>query len=389
MTRELLATPLAIVKTRHIEWVYADRIPLRTGTILAGQGGIAKSTIISDIIGKATRGTLPGSYVGRPIAVGVISPEDDMESVLVPRLMAADADLTKIVSLSTVKVTNEGRAWTTLPNIGDDLPALEDQIREHGIKLLVVDPLVSIMSGSSISQSDVRRNFDPLSALAAELEFAVLAVAHFGKSGDKAGDRLSGSHAFRDIARSLIVAAVDEETGHRIVTVEKSNYSQTMPSDAYEIESVPVDLSDGHTQSVGRARHIGGSSLTVQDLMDRDRDDHSSLSNLSQQILDVVAGRPSGVGADEVATVVHEDIGKVRKYLNRAVNRGDIERRERGVFAPVSRGSSGSSGSSAGHIGHTTHISHLEKCPVCREPLHIALTELGYTTHPNCAKEAV
>lgn len=384
MTRLMNATPLAAVRTRRVEWLYQDRIPLRTGTILAGQGGIAKSTIISDIIAKATRGLLPGTFYGTPVMVGVISPEDDTESVLVPRLMAAGADLENVRTLS-VTATSEGRSWTTLPNITDDLTALGEVIRDTGIRLLVVDPLVSIMSGNSISQSDVRRNFDPLSALAKDHDFAVLAVAHFGKSGDRAGDRLSGSHAFRDIARVLIVAAIDEDTGLRVLTVEKSNYSPVQPSDAYSIESTDVPLHDGHTQAVGRAVLVGASQVTVQEILDRDRDT-SSLSRDSQNIIEEVAKHPSGARAEVIAQALNLDIDKTRRYLNRAAIRGDIDKLERGVFVPVSRVPSVPTVPNPGHIGHTRHIPYRQNCPVCGEVLHAALLEAGILTHPNCAE---
>lgn len=387
MTRTVIASPLSQVRTRHIEWIYQDRIPLRTGTILAGQGGIAKSTIISDIIARATRGELPGSFRGKPITVGLISPEDDIESVLVPRLIAAGADLSRLVTVS-VSVTESERTWSTLPNIADDLPALGDLIHDNEIRLLIVDPLVSVMSGNSISQSDVRRNFDPLSALASDLEFAVLAVAHFGKSGEKAGDRLSGSHAFRDIARSLIVAAIDEDTGLRVLTVEKSNYSPVQPSDAYRVESAEVLLDDGHTQSIGRAVLVGNSEVTVQQILDRDRD-QSTLSDLSQKIVEHVAGHPDGVRAETVAKDLGEDIAKVRTYLNRAEKRGDIERRERGVFAPLLRVPSVSSVPSSVHTTHIEHISYRTTCTKCHTELHPSLIADGIDTHPNCGESAV
>lgn len=391
MTRQVVASRLSTVPTRHTKWLFEHRIPLRTGCIFAGQGGIAKSTIISSLIAKATLGLLPGSFEGIPVRVGMISPEDDIESVLVPRLIAAGADL-DMVSYLSVQASDGNRSWTTLPNIADDLPAMGETIAGEEIRLLVVDPLVSIMSGNSISQSDVRRNFDPLSALAKEHEFALLAVAHFGKSGERAGDRLSGSHAFRDIARVVMVAAVDEETGLRVVTVDKSNYSPEKPSDAYSIESVDVRLDDGFTQSIGHAVSAGESAVTVQEILDRERDT-SVLSADSQRIIAEVAKHPDGIDAESIAKGLgifdaqgKPDIAKVRTYLNRAANRGDIERVRRGHFAPVSRVSNVMSVSDTKHSTQIQHISYRDTCPVCRTELHPALIAAGQNTHPNCAE---
>lgn len=384
MSRAIIATTLAQVKTRRIEWIYQDRIPLRTGTILAGQGGIAKSTIISDIIAKATRGELPGSFYGTPVNVGVISPEDDDESVLVPRLIAAGADLSKIINLSRVVVNEGSKSWSTLPNIQDDLQALGEVIREHQIRFLVVDPLVSIMVGNSISQTDVRRNFDPLSSLASELEFALLAVAHFNKSGERAGDKVSGSHAFRDVARSLIVAAIDSDTEDRILTVEKSNYSPVHPSDAYSIESVGVRLDDGHDQVIGRAILRGQSTVTVQDLMDRDRDT-TGLSTDMQTIIDLVARHTDGITTQEAVEALSPTVSEasVRKGLPRAVDRGFIEKRARGLYAPLSHVSAVSTVPPR-DIKDTKDIFYVEgKCPKCGEPSAEVNASSGYL-HPGC-----
>jgi RecA-family ATPase len=383
VSREIIPKPLAGVRTRRTEWVYTDRIPLRTGTMLAGQGGIAKSTILANWIAKATRGELPGSFFGQPIAVGLVSPEDDIESILVPRLLAAGADLDLVFDLSTVVVTDSAKTWKTLPNIADDLPALADTIRANSIRLLIVDPLVSIMSGNSISQSDVRRNFDPLCSMAAELDLALLAVAHFGKSGERAGDRLSGSHAFRDITRSLILAAVDDETDLRILTVDKSNYSKIKPSDAYRVDSADVLLDDGYSQSVGKAVMVGESTMTVQDLMDRDRD-NSSLSEHAQKIIAFVNEHPDGVKTgDVIAGMSNVPEATVRKALTRAVDRGDIQRHERGMYGPLSQVPSVPSVPSVGHERHKRPYSSLGRCPKCGNESDPVNAAFEYT-HPGC-----
>ncbi|CAN5516141.1 hypothetical protein BH10ACT6_BH10ACT6_01240 [soil metagenome] len=381
MTRAISALPLTAVYTRRTEWIYADRIPLRTGTILAGQGGIAKSTIISDIIARATRGELPGTFHGRPIAVGIISPEDDDESVLVPRLLAAGADLSLIYNLSTVVVTEGEKSWKTLPSIAEDLQALGRLITQNSIRLLVVDPLVSIMSGNSISQSDVRRNFDPLSSMAADLEFALLAVAHFGKTGEKAGDRLSGSHAFRDVARSLIVAAVDDETDARVLTVEKSNYSPLQPSDAYRIDSVNVRLHDGYTQSIGRAVLIGDSRVSVQDILDRDRD-RPALSSDMSAVVDLVNAHADGVTvAQAIEALPGIAEATVRRYLTRASQRGQIERSDRGLYVPCPNVLLSQPPKRQKDI--KTHFLSGHICPKCGEPSDPVNAPFDYI-HPDC-----
>src|SRR5690606_39017018 len=67
--RNLSPRPLSHIETRRQRWLYQDLIPLGASTIVAGRGGIGKSTILAWLAASATRGTLPGDLNGEPIAV--------------------------------------------------------------------------------------------------------------------------------------------------------------------------------------------------------------------------------------------------------------------------------------------------------------------------------
>lgn len=188
------------------------------------------------------------------------------------------------------------------------------------------------MRGDSHRLEDVRSNLDPLHQLANDLGIAVVCVAHFNKGGGRAGDKVSGSHAFRDIARSLMVLAVDEQTDERILTVEKSNYSQDRPSLAFAVDSVSVPTAVGESTTVGCARFLGPSDVTVQDLLDRDT---SNLSERSADLVEFVTASDYPVTPAEVSEALGLDQAQARTYLARAVTAGRIKRVARGVFASL------------------------------------------------------
>lgn len=332
MSRELLVTPLAMIQPEPVTWAVLDQIPTHTITILAGAAGIAKSTILAHYIARWTLGRSVGDFTG-PSPVAIINGEDDLARVLVPRLIAAGADLRHVHAIDGVRVTDEnGETWVSSATLADDLPRIRHTIQELGVRVLIVDPIISLMSGDSHRLEDVRRNLDPLASMAADLGIAIVCVAHFNKGGGRAGEKVSGSHAFRDIARSLLVLAVDEETDDRILSVEKSNYSARKPSLAFSVESAAVPLPDGSTATVGRARLLGETSLTVQDLLNRDT---STLGDVSSQIVAAVSHAAEPVSAREVATEVGEPEDKVSRYLRRLTDSGRIQRAERGRFVPL------------------------------------------------------
>lgn len=332
VTRNLLRTPLAAVQVERQGWLVKDQIPLDVITILAGMAGIAKSTILAWYIAGLTHGTLPGDFYGKPVPVAIIAGEDDISRMLVPRLIAAGVDLDLVTALSGVQVTDEGGDWITSPNLADDLASIKQALIDTGAKLLIIDPIISLMRGDSHRLEDVRRNLDPLASMAAELDVAIVCVAHFNKGGGQASDKVSGSHAFRDIARSMMLLAVDEETDNRILSVEKSNYSAVKPSVAFRVDSVDVPIRNGDVTTVGRAVMLGDSSLTVQDILNRDV---SALGERSADLVDYVNRAPEGVRAEDVATALDIPINQARTYLSRAASSGRINRAERGVYVAL------------------------------------------------------
>ncbi|NYF10810.1 hypothetical protein HDC94_001966 [Leifsonia sp. AK011] len=395
MTRTLLTTPLTSVSTRRQHWAYSDLVPIGVPTILAGRGGIGKSTILAWLASGLTRGTFPGDFQGRPVSVGFISGEDDLATTLKPRLQAAGANLELIQSFSTVEVVNEdGTTWHSLPTIAEDLRILKEQLREWGTRVLIIDPIVSLMSGDSIKSSDVRKNLDPIAALAAELDIAPIMVMHFGKGAGNASDKVSGSHAFRDIARSVLLLAVDEETDQRILSVDKSNYGLRNPSLAFEVVSADVPTDDGDISVVGRAHLIGETNLTVHELVSR-AEAVGQLGDLSTEILAYVNKAEGEVTVREISDELDIPQSQARTYLGRLTRSERITRTGRGRYTRVSLPIGISSVSSVlsnypndTHGTDNTDLRNETPCVVCGNPCTLEDPEHGYV-HPNCVPVGV
>ena len=389
--RRLLVQPLSQVKTRRQQWAYRPLIPLRVLTIFAGIGGIGKSTILAWITAGLTNGEFGGDFQGQPVAVAFIAAEDDTETTLVPRLIAAGANLDLVHNFSTVETTDDaGNSWRSLPSISSDLVTLKEQLVEFGIRVLIIDPVLSIMDGDSIKAGDVRRNLDPIASLANELDIAVILVMHFNKGQGNASEKLSGSHAFRDTARSVLLLAIDDETNDRILSVDKSNYLPDSPSFAFAIETVPVVTDDGDIAEVGRARLIGDSSLTVQDIVRRSHD--ASLGDLSAEIVALVTASNAELSIKDIADEFDISEHKARTYAGRLVKSGRIQRTGRGRFAAndtaisneLSVANDATVANNATPATHDSLFRNDTVCVICSEPLHEALVSRSVTIHPTC-----
>jgi hypothetical protein len=136
----------------------------------------------------------------------VWSGEDDPTDTLMPRLIAAGADLSWV---RVVRDVYEGdRRYPFDPS--RDVSKLAAAAAElDDVALIIVDPLVSAVSGDSHKNAEVRRGLAPLVDLAGRLNAALLGITHYSK-GTQGGDpleRVSGSLAFGALARVVLGTA--------------------------------------------------------------------------------------------------------------------------------------------------------------------------------------
>ncbi|KRC60625.1 hypothetical protein ASE14_06440 [Agromyces sp. Root81] len=272
-TRALRITPAAHIRSRRQKWLWTDRIPLGTVTIFAGRGGEGKSTFGLYVGAETIKGALPGDLYRMPAPFLIVSHEDDWATIMKPRLIGAGADPEHVYKVA-VNVTVDQVTHETVPALPIDVDLIREAVVQTGAKLIMLDPITSTIGGDMHKVADVRRALDPLAALAQELEIAVLAIMHFNKGTGNVSDKLSGSHAFRDLSRSVLLFATDDETGQRVVSVDKSNYSAERGSSfAFNLTSVMVDTDDGESTAVARVDYLGDTDLNVSDIVNRGHDD--------------------------------------------------------------------------------------------------------------------
>ena len=255
-------TPLAVVWAWLLNGV--GRIAAGTMVLAAGREGTGKSSFGLWITARITTGTLPGSFFGTPRRVLYVAVEDSWAHTLVPRLVAAGADLSMI---GRVDVTSTGDDQLSL-SLPDDLAALERTIVENKVAMVVLDPLLS-MIGERIDthrNREVREALDPLAQLADRTGIVLLGIAHFNKSaGTDAAALISGSGAFKDVPRAIFGFARDDE-GRVMTQVKNSLGRDDQPSLSYEITSASVPVKGGVAE-VGTFTFTGESTRSVTDVL--------------------------------------------------------------------------------------------------------------------------
>jgi len=244
-------------------WLWDNRIPVGTVSALAGRGGCGKTTYALHLAAKLSRGELPGEHHRNPRRTLIWSGEDQWAPVLVPRLIAAGADLDLIGRLHVA--TEDGIEVT--PRLPLDTATMREAISASGAALVIIDPIASTMGGDLHREDQVRVALDALARVAADTGAVVMFVRHFGKGGGNASDKMSGSHAFRDAVRSVFLFAQDDD--RLVVTQDKGNYAPPdQESFAFRLENTVVPIVGGDA-NVARVVDLGASEVSVGDIINR------------------------------------------------------------------------------------------------------------------------
>ncbi|SEH10161.1 AAA family ATPase [Thermoleophilum album] len=266
--RRVLLTPASAITPERTRWAWAGRVPLGAVTILAGRQGFGKSTLIAGLSADLSRGRLEGDLAGEPARVVLLSYENHPRSTIVPRLMAAGADLDRVLIL---EAEQDGRP--DLVSVPGDLERIAEATNGHGARLLVIDPLVAALGGGidAHRDQDVRRALAPLAQLAEQADLAVLATIHLRKGGAAdALDRVSGSIAFTAAARSVLAfgrAPNDEDGPSRVLAHAKCNVGPLSPSLAYKVEGCEVRADGGEVIPTSRVVLVGECETSAAELL--------------------------------------------------------------------------------------------------------------------------
>jgi putative DNA primase/helicase len=241
-----------------LEWLIKPYIPLGMLSMFAGDPKLAKSLVTLTIAAAVSRGySLFGDRTKRdPASVILMSAEDDAARVVIPRLKAAGADLSRIHILESIMLpgnTGKDDDYGTLSNerlpsiVAEDIGAIEEAAKGLGdCRLIIVDPVTAYLSGTDGNDNVALRGvLHPFKAMVERLNTGTILTSHTSKGGStQAKHRVIGSIAWVATCRAnfLFVKDADDPSGRRVLMLENGvNLTKEVPGVAYVVE----DTEDG------------------------------------------------------------------------------------------------------------------------------------------------
>ena len=337
--RHLAVTRGSQVKAKKLVWWELGLVLQYAINLLAAREGKGKSTVASSWAARETRNGGTVLWIGT---------EESRDAAIVPRLIAAGADMDRIIFVDVE--TDLGNGALVFPL---DLQGIEKVIRDNSITMLFLDPAKAVVPSGFSGNDDiaVRQYLEPIAALADRCKVTIIGLAHFGKrQGADSGQLMLGSVAWSQVARCVLSIAEDPDTGTRVLTNTKANYAGTDRSVEFRIVGTTINTDDGPTE-IGSVEWLGDSTLDARDLLggsgDDDADDRTAAEHWLQDYLTVSGATPSKViKADAAKEKISEATLKRAKKKLGVVDRAegfprtstwDLPSRLTGQSAQVSR----------------------------------------------------
>ena len=228
------------VEVEKIDWLIYPFIPFGKVTIVQGDPGEGKTTMVLQIIAKLTKGepVLPGSdeplLEGKTMALDPVNmiyqtAEDGLGDTIKPRLLAAGADCSRVMVID-----DNDQALTMMD------ARLEEAIIQTKARLVVLDPIQGFL-GADVDMhraNEIRPLMKRVAVLAEKYHCAIILIGHMNKnSNGKSSYRGLGSIDFQAAARSvLIVGRIKDEPEIRVVCHVKSSLAPEGKSIAFRLD---------------------------------------------------------------------------------------------------------------------------------------------------------
>jgi hypothetical protein len=287
--RHLIGRSMAEVRLRAIDWLWTGWIPRKYITLIVGESGAGKSTVLADIVARITTGTpWPGETEWRvPARVLWLGSEDGAEDMTAPRLEACHADRSRVIEIQGT-AQGKNRKRTTF-SMQDDIDLVTEwlewaQKQNDPFVMLVIDPITSYLPGKRLRKVDMndtgqmRSILEPWFSVAQKYNLAIGSVTHFNKDTTRSMlHRVTGSAVFAQTCRSLCAMVEREDDGtfeKAMVQVKVNLPDHPRGAWRFRTEKVTVGIDPENGRSIHATRPAWDGldrELTPQSLMGGER----------------------------------------------------------------------------------------------------------------------
>jgi hypothetical protein len=333
---QLTCTPASEITVRPLLWFWKDRVPLNKLTLFCGDPDVGKSLTIADLVARSTTGSpWPDGAENSmpPSSVAMLCAEDTWEDIVVPRLIAAGADLSKVLRVDPIKVAFKGKTIERTLAFDTDIDAIKLMLRARPeIRLVVFDPLASYLGATNRNiEKEIRHILDGIKELAESMDVTIVVADHFNKTSlAQAIHRVSGSTSLVGAPRAVWgFLRNPDNPQERLMTPIKLNISKSRTGLRYSFGEKIITISNHKIPTPHIIWH-GATETSADDIFARNADpEEKKTGRAAHWLKELLAGGPKP--AAEIYAAGEKE-GYDAQFLKRSV------RARAGVEEPYQEG---------------------------------------------------
>ena len=212
---------MSYVESKEISWLWYPFIPYGKLTIIQGDPGEGKTTLVLNIAAVLSKGQGLDEHMNpeQPLHIIYQTAEDGLADTVKPRLEKAQADCNNIFVIDETDVS--------LSMLDE---RIEQAIRNEKAKLMLLDPIQAYLGAKmDMNRANEARDMTKhLGQVAERTGCAIVLIGHMNKNaGGKVAYRGMGSIDFFAVARSvLLVGRVKGQENRRAMIQIKNNLAE-------------------------------------------------------------------------------------------------------------------------------------------------------------------
>jgi hypothetical protein len=272
---------------RRTRWGWSGWAPLGCFGVIAGDGGSGKGIVTSHVLAAFTKGVLPGDLAGEPVNVAWIGDEDNWNEVILPRLIAAGADVDRVFKIDVPK--------GEVLDVVRDIPSLEAKVEEHDLRAIAFEAIADhIHVVDEHRNGQVRTALAPLRDLAREKQLLALATTHLTKNPSTSYNaRVMGATALLAVARVGWLVGRSGAGGRRALAFGKGNVGPWPTTLTFDIEGTdvhnPVDPMEtpnvGFVMNLAEAEDLDAETILAGPQREKDSGGKAEVKEFLQTVL--------------------------------------------------------------------------------------------------------
>ena len=263
---------------RPVDWLWPDRLPAGGAFTASGPIGCNKSMALIDMAARISNGAdWPDGSKNEfgPREVLICATEDELQTVIRPRLRAAGANLEKCLYLQNAFDEKGGERKSRPMDLERDTQRLYEALKaQPGILLVILDPVTGFYGNANPNDNrKIRQMVTKIAKMCMKTRTSVACIVHENKKSDvNVVDKMMGASSLSQIVRAGMRFSFDAEKkpNGRIMASLKNSYGGRGGGMKFEVEQTDMISTGGkELKNIGYVRWTETHNDTADEVRER------------------------------------------------------------------------------------------------------------------------